>query len=140
MANCAGFELERNLVVQIQCVNIILLNLTNYLFEMKKFFSIFIILLVLTATSCQVRVVSQVKPLQKNSIELYQKYTIQTNDAKEVKMEVLKQDDEKIYGKTKNGEEVVINKSDIREVKKLDLLSTIAIGVAAIAAVIFVPI
>ena len=107
---------------------------------MKKFFSIFIMFLVLTATSCQVRVVSQVKPLQKNSIELYQKYTIQTNDAKEVKMEVLKQDDEKIYGKTKNGEEVVINKSDIREVKKLDLLSTIAIGVAAIAAVIFVPI
>ena len=31
---------------------------------------------------------------------------------------------------------MVINKSDIREVKKLDLLSTIAIGVAAIAAVI----
>ena len=55
-------------------------------------------------------------------------------------MKEVKQDDEKIYGKTKNGEEVVINKSDIREVKKLDLLSTIAIGVAAIAAVIFVPI
>ena len=94
----------------------------------------------LLITSCQVRVVSPQKPMQKNSIELYQKYTVQTNDAKEVRMQVLRQDDEKIYGKTKNGEEIEINKSDIREVKKVDLLSSIAIGLAAVAAVIFVPI
>lgn len=97
-------------------------------------------MMVLTVTSCQTRVVSQLRPMQSNSIELYQKYTIQTNDAKVVKMEVLKQDDTQIWGKTKTGEEVVINKADIREVKKVDLLSTIAIGVAAVAAVIFVPI
>jgi uncharacterized protein involved in tellurium resistance len=55
-------------------------------------------------------------------------------------MEVLKVDDDKIYGKLKSGEEVVINKSDVREAKKLDLFSSIAIALAAIAAVIFVPI
>ena len=77
--------------------------------------------------------------MQKNSIELYKKYTIQTQDAKEVKVEVVRVDDEKIYGKTKSGEEVVINKSDVREVRKFNLLPSIAIGVAAVAAVIFIP-
>lgn len=91
-------------------------------------------------SSCQTRVVSTQKPLQNNSLELYQKYTIQTNDAKVIKLEVLKLDDDKIYGKLKSGEDVVINKSDVREAKKLDLFSSVAIAVAAIAAVIFVPI
>ena len=71
---------------------------------------------------------------------MYQKYTIQTNDGKMIKLQVLKVDDDKIYGKLKSGEEVVINKSEVREAKKLDLLSSIAIALAAIAAVIFVPI
>lgn len=107
---------------------------------MKKLFSIFVLLLILSATSCQTRVVSQHRPLQPNSLELYEKYTIVTNDAKEYKAEILKQDETQIYIKNKIGEEVVIDKSNIREVKKVDLLSTIAIGLAAIAAVIFVPI
>ena len=84
--------------------------------------------------------VSLQKPLQANSLELYQKYTIITNTPAEYKVQVLRQDAEKIYAKDKKGEEVVINKNEIREVKKLDLLSSIAIGVAALAAVIFVPI
>lgn len=105
---------------------------------MKNIFSIFVFLLLLT--SCQTRVVSIQKPIQNNSLELYQKYTIQTNDAKIIKLEVLKLDDEKIYGKLKSGEDIIINKIDVREAKKLDLLSSVAIAVAAIAAVIFVPI
>lgn len=105
---------------------------------MKNIFSIFVLLFMLS--SCQTRVVSTQKPLQNNSLELYQKYTIQTQDAKVIKLEVLKLDDEKIYGKLKSGEDVVINKSDVREAKKLDLFSSVAIAVAAIAAVIFVPI
>lgn len=56
------------------------------------------------------------------------------------KVEVLKQDNEQIFTKNKKGEEVIINKSDIREVKKVDLFSSIAIGLAAVAAVVFVPI
>lgn len=107
---------------------------------MKKYFSILSLLLILTATSCQTRVVSLQKPMQKNSLELYQKYTVQTNEGKMIKLEVLKQDDTQIFGKSKTGEEIVINKSDVREVKKVDLFSSIAIGLAAIAAVIFVPI
>lgn len=78
--------------------------------------------------------------MQKNSLELYQKYIFQTNDGKLTKMEVLKQDDSQIYGKTKTGEDIVIAKSEVREARKLDLLSSIAVAVAAVAAVIFVPI
>ncbi len=142
MAHCTRFEFEINFNCSTKCLfkPFILLNLKKYFPKMKNLLSIFAFFLVLTITSCQTRVVSIQKPLQKNSLELYQKYSIQTNDAKIVKMEVLRQDDEKIYGKTKSGEEITVNKSDVREVKKLDLLSSIAIGVAAIAAVIFVPI
>jgi hypothetical protein len=105
---------------------------------MKKLFSILVLLFILA--SCQTRVVSLQKPMQKNSVELYQKYTIQTNDAKIIKVNVLKQDDTKIYGKLKSGEEVVIEKSEVREIKKLDLFSSILIALGAVAAVIFVPI
>ncbi len=108
---------------------------------MKRIFSIFILMSVLvTFTSCQTFVVNKNKPLQNNSLELYKKYTIQTNDAKTVKMQVLKIDDEKIYGKNNKGEEIVLSRTDIRDVKKIDLVSSIIIGVAAVAAVIFVPI
>ncbi|WP_332020309.1 bacteriophage spanin2 family protein [Kaistella sp.] len=107
---------------------------------MKKYFSIFTLLVILSVTSCQTRVVSQQKPMQKNSLELYQKYTFQTNDGKLTKMEVLKQDDTQIYGKTKTGEDIVIAKTDVREARKLDVFSSIVVGLAAVAAVIFVPI
>lgn len=107
---------------------------------MKKLFPIFILVLLLSVTSCQTRVVSVQKPMKDNSLELYQKYTIQTNDAKITKMQVLKVDEQNIYGKTKTGESVTINRADVREVKKRELLPSIAIGVAAVAAVIFVPI
>lgn len=105
---------------------------------MKNIFAVVLFLLMLTA--CQTRVVSIQKPMQNNSFELYQKYTVQMNDAKMIKLEVLKVDDENIYGKLKSGEDIVVKKSDVREAKKLDLFSSVAIAVAAIAAVIFVPI
>ena len=105
---------------------------------MKNIFAVVLFLLMLTA--CQTRVVSIQKPMQNNSFELYQKYTVQMNDAKVIKLEVLKVDDENFYGKVKSGEDIVIKKSDVREAKKLDLFSSVAIAVAAIAAVIFVPI
>ncbi len=107
---------------------------------MKRFFSILTLSILLAFTSCQTRVVSQAKPIQQNSLELYQNYTIQTNDAKLYKLKILRQDAEKIYAKDKNGEEIVINKNEIREVRKTDFLSSIALGLAAVAAVIFVPI
>ncbi|WP_234111257.1 MULTISPECIES: bacteriophage spanin2 family protein [Chryseobacterium] len=107
---------------------------------MKNPRAIIALSLLVFATSCQTRVVDKLKPMQKNSLELYQKYTITTNEPKLVKMEVLKVDDDKIYGKTSNGQEVNINKSDVRTIKKTDWISSIAIGAAAILAVIFVPI
>ncbi|MBH1958919.1 bacteriophage spanin2 family protein [Kaistella faecalis] len=107
---------------------------------MKKYFSILTLLIILILTSCQTRVVSVQKPMQKNSLELYQKYTVQTNDGKMTKMEVLKQDETTIYGKTKTGEDIAIAKSDVREVKKVDIFSSIILGLAAVAAVVFIPI
>jgi len=101
---------------------------------------IFVLSLFFILASCQTRVVSPNKPITDNSIDLYKKYTIQTKDAKSQKIEVLKVDATKIYGKNKAGEMVEIEKNEVRDIKKPDVLSSIIIGVAAIAAVIFVPI
>jgi hypothetical protein len=45
-----------------------------------------------------------------------------------------------VYGKNNDDEQIVINASEIREVKKTDLFSSVAVALAAVAAVIFVPI
>ncbi|MNT96198.1 hypothetical protein D3C72_2382330 [compost metagenome] len=78
--------------------------------------------------------------MQDNSLDLYKTYTIQTKDAKSQKIEVLKVDATKIYGKNKASEMVEIEKSEVREIKKPDYLISAIIAIAAIAAVIFVPI
>lgn len=104
---------------------------------MKRIFVL--IMLSVFLYSCQSRIVSQAKPIQNNSLELYKKYTIMTNDAKIYNVEVLRQDNEQIFTKNKKGEEIVINKNEIREVKKLDLFASIAIAAAALAAVIIIP-
>jgi hypothetical protein len=78
-------------------------NILNFVKYCPKDGEYYIALFILTffLYSCQTRVVSQRKTLQANSIELYKKYTVLTNDAKEYKVEVLKQDVEKIYTKNK---------------------------------------
>lgn len=105
---------------------------------MKKILPVIIVMMLLT--SCMTRVVDAHKPMRDNSIELYQKYRIQKTDASFVKAEIVKTDAENLYAKTKTGEMLTIPKSEVYEIKKLDLLSSIAIGAAAILAVIFVPI
>jgi len=90
--------------------------------------------------SCTTRVVSPNKPIQDNSVDLYKKYTIQTKDAKNQKIEVLKVDATKIYGKNKNGEMIEIEKSEVREIRKPNILASAVIALAAIAAVVFIPI
>lgn len=107
---------------------------------MKQVLPLIAFCILFVITSCQTRVVSQQKPIQSSSLELYQTYTIQTADARQYKAKILRQDSDKIYAKDKNGAELTINKADIREVKKLDLFSSVVIAVAAVAAVIFVPI
>lgn len=106
---------------------------------MKRLYAILILSLLLVLASCQTRVVSVQKPFNKNSLELYKRYNFQLQDATQIKMQVLRVDDENVYGK--NGDEqIVIKASDIREVKKTDVFSSVAVALAAVAAVIFVPI
>lgn len=104
----------------------------------KTFFLVLSILI--TMISCQTRVVTPNKPMYDNTLELYKKYTIQTKDAKSQKLEIIKVDAAKIYGKNKAGEMVEIERSEVRDIKKPDVVLSILIGLAAIAAVIFVPI
>ena len=94
----------------------------------------------LVTTSCQALIVSPVKPLKDNSIELYQKYNIQTMDGKRTKVKVLRVDDQNIYGKDKHDQEVTIAKSDIHEVRKFDLLASLGIGAVAVLALILIPV
>ncbi|MCD9854279.1 bacteriophage spanin2 family protein [Epilithonimonas sp. JDS] len=99
-----------------------------------------ILSLFLILASCSTRLVSPNKPMQDNSIDLYKKYTIQTKDAKTQKVEIVKIDATKIYGKNKAGEMVEIEKSEVREIRKPDILASAVIALAAIAAVVFIPI
>jgi len=108
---------------------------------MKFFKNLFwIFAIAFLVTSCQTRVVSPNKPLNDNSLDLYKRYTVITKDAKSQKLEVVKMDATKIYGKTKSGEMVEIEKSEVREIKKPDVVASVIIALAAIAAVIFIPI
>jgi hypothetical protein len=108
---------------------------------MKFSKNLFLSLVVFLAfVSCQTRVVSPNRPMRDNSVELYKKYTIQTKDAKTQKVEVLKVDNTKIYGKNKAGEMVEIEKSEVREIRKPDILSSIIIVLAGVAAVVFIPV
>ncbi|WP_374445651.1 bacteriophage spanin2 family protein [Epilithonimonas sp.] len=106
----------------------------------KIIFKLFTLSLFALMISCQTRVVGPNKPMNDNTLELYKKYTIQTNDAKTQKLEIIKVDADKIYGKDKSGAVVEIPRNEVREIKKPDVLSSVIIGAAAIAAVIFVPI
>jgi len=104
----------------------------------KKIF--WVLTIVMTMLSCHTRVVSPNKPMHDNTLDLYKKYTIQTKDAKSQKLEVIKVDATKIYGKNKAGEMVEIERSEVRDIKKPAVVLSILIGLAAVAAVIFVPI
>lgn len=104
---------------------------------MKKLLAIFGLLLLMT--SCQSLIVTPQQPMRTNSLDLYTSYRIQTSDAKTMKVKVLKQDNEKIYGKLRSGEDVVINKADVRTVRKTDVLTSLLVAAAAVAAVVFIP-
>ncbi|ROI07775.1 hypothetical protein EGI11_08810 [Chryseobacterium sp. H3056] len=105
---------------------------------MRKLLPVFLFLAFLT--SCQTMVVTPKRAITNNSLELYSTYRVQTANEGIRKVKVLKQDQEKIYGKLTSGEDVVINKSDVRTVRKTNVLSSLLVGAAAVAAVVFVPI
>ena len=107
---------------------------------MRTKFSLCFAIILLVLVSCQTRVVNQQKPMRDNSLELYQKYSVQTMDAKVQKVKILKVDSENIYGKKNNGEDITIKKSDIREVKKFNLLGSVGVVIIAAAAFILIPV
>ena len=119
-------------------------KLINFIIFEKKIMrlknSLFLILFFLVVTSCQTRVVHPNQAIKENTLELYEKYTIQTMDAKIQKVQVIRIDNENIYAKSKTNENIVIKKNDIREVKKFNLLGTIGVIAGAIAAFILIPV
>lgn len=98
-------------------------------------FSIFLL-----ATSCQSVIVAPNQPLKDKKIELYQKYNIQTMDGKRTKVKVLRIDDQNIYGRNNDDQEITISKTDIREVRKFNLLASLGIGAAAVLALLLIPV
>ena len=104
----------------------------------KRFFLSLSLILVLT--SCQVQVMNQNKPLRDNTLELYQKYTVQTKDSKQYKMKILRIDGDTIYGKDQHGQDLSIAKKEIWTIKKMDWLASFGILAAAVAALLFIPV
>jgi len=97
-------------------------------------------MITLSLTSCKSIVSNPGKPLEDNSLELNQKYEVQDFTAKIHKIKITSIDNKNIYGISKKGETISIDKKQIREVKKVKVVSSIVVGILAIAAVIFVPI
>lgn len=101
---------------------------------MKKYLTL--LLLSFFLFSCQTRVATANRPIKDNTLALYQKYTFKTADGHVAKFKVLKVDAEKIYGKDNAGRKITINRSEVREVVKPNVLGPllfIAAGVAAVA-------
>lgn len=107
---------------------------------MKNYFKFLVLLLCISLTSCKSIISNPGKPLKDNSLELDQKYEVQDFTAKIHKIKITSIDSKNIYGISKKGEEFSIDKKQIREVKKVKIISSIVVGIMAIAAVIFVPI
>jgi len=107
---------------------------------MKNYFKFVGLLLCISLTSCKSIISNPGKPLKDHSLELHQKYEIQDFTAKVHKIKVTSIDSKNIYGISKKGDLISIDKKQIREVKKVKVVSSIAVGIMAIASVIFVPI
>ncbi|WP_309840518.1 bacteriophage spanin2 family protein [Chryseobacterium sp. SLBN-27] len=107
---------------------------------MKNFLKFLCLMITLSLTSCRSIVSNPGKPLKDNSLELNQKYEVQDFTAKIHKIKITSIDNKSIYGISKKGDFISIDKKQIREVKKVKVVSSIAVGIMAIAAVIFVPI
>ncbi len=78
--------------------------------------------------------------MKDNSLNLYGNYNIQTVDGKRSKVKVLRLDADNLYGKNNKGEDVVIAKKDIREVRRFDFIASIIVVAAAVAALLIIPV
>lgn len=107
---------------------------------MKNHSKFLCLLIGISFTSCKSIIANPGKPLNENVLELNQKYEVQDFSAKVHHIKITSIDKGHIYGVSKSGDSISIDKKQIREVKKVKILSSIVVGVMAIAAVIFVPI
>lgn len=107
---------------------------------MKNFFKFLSLIIIVSLTSCRTIVSNPGKPLKDNSLALNHKYEVQDFTAKIHKIKITSIDNKNIYGISNKGETISIDKKQIREVKKVKVVSSIVVGIMAIAAVIFVQI
>lgn len=91
-------------------------------------------------TSCKSTIANPGKPLEDSDLKVNCRYEIQDYKAKIHHIRIICVDNEKVYGISKNGEMVTLDKKQIRQVKRIKVFSSIVVGVIAISAVIFVPI
>lgn len=107
---------------------------------MTIYFKLIILVICMSLTSCKSIISNPGMPLKDDSLELNHHYEIQDFTAKIHKIKITSIDSKNIYGISKKGDFISIDKKQIREVKKVKVVSSIAVGIMAIAAVIFVPI
>jgi len=107
---------------------------------MKRYFKFLTLIIVFSLTSCRAIVSNPGKPLNDNSLEINQRYEVQDFTAKIHKIKITSIDSKNIYGISKKGDFISIDKKQIREVKKLKVVSSIVVGIIGIAAVTFIPI
>ena len=107
---------------------------------MTIYFKLIILVICMSLTSCKSIISNPGKPLKDDSLELNHHYEIQDFTAKIHKIKITSVDGKNIYGISKKGDFISIDKQQIREVKKVKVVSSIVVGIMAIAAVIFVPI
>ncbi|WP_123983440.1 MULTISPECIES: bacteriophage spanin2 family protein [Chryseobacterium] len=107
---------------------------------MTIYFKLIILVICMCLTSCKSIISNPVKPLKDDSLELNQKYEVQDFTTKIHKIKITSIDSKSIYGISNKGDFISIDKKHIREVKKVKVVSSIVVGIMAIAAVIFIPI
>lgn len=107
---------------------------------MKNYYKFLFLLIGISLTSCKSIISNQGKSLNYNSLELNHKYEIQDFKAKIHKIKITSIDGKNVYGISKKGDSITIDKKQIREVKKVKIAGSIVVGIVAIATVIFVPI
>lgn len=99
-----------------------------------------LVLIMTTLFSCKSVIVSQPTKPNFEKVELNNKYEFHLTDSSKSMYTVTRIDENSIFIKDKNGMEKEILKTDVREIKKIKVGSSILLAIVSIAAVIFVPI
>lgn len=105
---------------------------------MKQFLTS-ILLSGILLTSCTTSIVNQRKPYADDKLKLGKNYTFTIQDDKKYNLEVSKIDSLNVYGKNKEGELMVLDKSQISTISKPNVGGTLGIIAGGIAAAIIIP-